>query len=437
MAAVAADPKPSEEWNSPHWHDPAVIDISKYRGLRGDSAKAVAFLELWEPGGAWQLTAIDPDPVIDPTTGKPRNPIETREYTHLGLARDWIEGWQGKRNLYFTVNRSRSGNKKPTKEDISAFVAPHVDLDPPKKAGIDLGTAQTAILTRLQGYRLPPTAIIKSGNGYQGFWRLVEPVPVQDKADIAKFEACNRTLEQELGGAGCFNIDRIMRLPHTTNLPNKAKRELGRVPALAELVAFDSNRVYTLDQFFTPGQSSSSSGTRERNTGTTGKTNRGSGAGAGGLPPIDEPLEAIIKLGHDPKNPQRWTRSDGTLDKNRVVCYVACELTRRGWFDHHIVKTLLNKANRISDHCHITGADNPPRAAWRALEYARAELAKEHPWQLPNPCGRILLLLIGEGAILGWPVYPITYRKWNALLDLARCIAPRKLASRFARFGRR
>src|SRR6516164_2278318 len=59
---------------------------------------------------------------------------------------------------------------------------------------------------------------------------------------------------------------------------------------------------------------------------------------------------------------------------------------------------------------------------------------------LPNPCGRILLLRIGEGAILGWPVYPITCRKWNALLDLARCIAPhcsRKLASRFARFGRR
>src|SRR6516162_4395018 len=36
--------------------------------------------------------------------------------------------------------------------------------------------------------------------------------------------------------------------------------------------------------------------------------------------------------------------------------------------------------------------------------------------------------------------YPITYRKWNALFDIARCIAPhcsRKLASRLARFGRR
>src|SRR6516165_1941541 len=60
-----------------------------------------------------------------------------------------------------------------------------------------------------------------------------------------------------------------------------------------------------------------------------------------------------------------------------------------------------------------------------------AEDAPKRTLLLPNPCGRILLLRIREGAILGWPVYPVTYRKWNALLDLARCIAPhcsRKLA---------
>jgi hypothetical protein len=83
--------------------DEEVVDLGRYRDswarsrfpeadaakengdaaeLHGDSDAAVAFLEMWEPGDPWQLHAIDPDPPIDPTTGKPRTLIETREYSH-------------------------------------------------------------------------------------------------------------------------------------------------------------------------------------------------------------------------------------------------------------------------------------------------------------------------------------------------------------------
>jgi len=63
----------------------------------------------------------------------------------------------------------------------------------------------------------------------QGFW-LLEPVPVDD---IDRLEAYNIVLEQTLGADRCHNIDRIMRLPGTINLPNRKKRLAGREPALA------------------------------------------------------------------------------------------------------------------------------------------------------------------------------------------------------------
>ncbi|MCI0348313.1 MAG: hypothetical protein L0Z53_02715 [Acidobacteriales bacterium] len=38
------------------------------------------------------------------------------------------------------------------------------------------------------------------------------------------------------GDKGTWNLDRVMRLPGTTNWPDAVKRERGRVPADARLV---------------------------------------------------------------------------------------------------------------------------------------------------------------------------------------------------------
>jgi hypothetical protein len=56
--------------------------------------------------------------------------------------------------------------------------------------------------------------------------------------------AVNKRLEKMLAGSTqCWDVSHIMRLPGTVNMPNKAKRDAGRVPALAELAAVPDNWV--------------------------------------------------------------------------------------------------------------------------------------------------------------------------------------------------
>jgi hypothetical protein len=204
----------------------------------GNTEAAIAFLQSWEPDGPWLLTAIEPD------SGK----IQTRPFSDANSAQRWIERYQGKRNIYFSPNRVRPGlTRKAKKTDITHLLTLHTDRDPPKDPKTDLAVEQAAILDRLKGHNRRPTAIIFSGGGYQGFWRLAQPAPVND--NIAALEAYNRGLEQSLGGDHCHNIDRIMRLPGTLNIPDAKKRAAGRVETLAELVYFDLDRVYQLSDF--------------------------------------------------------------------------------------------------------------------------------------------------------------------------------------------
>ena len=89
-----------------------------------------------------------------------------------------------------------------------------------------------------------PTLIVDSGNGIQALWELEEPIelanPVDkvysdaEQAKIADVEGRMKTMMERLGSkAGTQNIDRILRLPGTVNIPNKKKREQGRTECLS------------------------------------------------------------------------------------------------------------------------------------------------------------------------------------------------------------
>jgi hypothetical protein len=53
--------------------------------------------------------------------------------------------------------------------------------------------------------------------------------------------------------AGTQNIDRILRLPGTINLPNKAKLKAGRTACPTKLIGFNGAR-YSLDSFPLPNR---------------------------------------------------------------------------------------------------------------------------------------------------------------------------------------
>jgi putative DNA primase/helicase len=98
----------------------------------------------------------------------------------------------------------------------------------------------------IEDFRPRPSVVVDSGGGYQCFWRLETSVAVN--GNYAELEMWNRRLEADLGGDACRNLDRIMRVPGTINIPNKKKRDAGRTEALAGIV-WTIDETYSLDDF--------------------------------------------------------------------------------------------------------------------------------------------------------------------------------------------
>jgi P4 family phage/plasmid primase-like protien len=325
--------------------------------------QALELLAWAHPNGPWVLTAI-------PAEGG-RTTTET--FHDPDAARGWIQRLNGHQNVYWTVNRVRgSTNKKPKKEGIEEAIMLHVDLDPRK--GEDAQKEQGRILAALTTFSPAPSAIIFSGGGYQAFWRLDEPHYVGGDANrIAEIEAYNLQLARDLGGDHCFNIDRVMRLPGTINLPNKKKRDLGRVEALAEVVT-RNQFTYPLSAF-TPAAET--------------KTN---GAGAKvqlnsiipRIKDLDELPAAVsrrtrmlIVQGDDPDDPTKYG------SKSEVMWAVTCEMIRAGCEDDIIAGVLLDPDFGISEH---------PLRQKRSVEYVtrQIERARGIAWDV-DPSGRRVL----------------------------------------------
>ena len=205
--------------------------------------EALEFLQRWAPEGPWCLTSIDPD----------KKGLQTRTFypSEVDEAGKWIAGYDGKRNIYFHVNPvMRPVSKKAEREDIAALAWLHVDIDP--RVGEDLDEERQRALKLLQEppEGVPaPSVIIFSGGGYQGFWRLDPPVDISGKLEVAEdLKRYNQQLEVLFGADNCHNIDRIMRLPGTMNMPDARKRKKGRKPVRSSLIEFNDN-VYALGEF--------------------------------------------------------------------------------------------------------------------------------------------------------------------------------------------
>jgi hypothetical protein len=212
-----------------------------------DTAAAIEFLRRWRPSGVLTLVAILPDKKPEEIDG--RSWITERPGVWNQIGR-WIDGWQGKRNLYFTANEARRMDKKPAKTDIKRIWANFSDADPDTSEGYAVGRARLLdeMLPRFIGGDLPATVTIDSGNGLQGLWQRVDGEPVTEGA-VKEFEAINKPFSEAMGSKGIFNVDRLLRLPGTINLPKKAKLSKGypAEPTIARLIHSCGVR-YTTEQ---------------------------------------------------------------------------------------------------------------------------------------------------------------------------------------------
>jgi hypothetical protein len=195
---------------------------------------AIRFLQKLRYHGPWVLSAIVPDDTI--TTFTAKTPEEVREF---------VKKYNGKRNLYYTVNLVRRAmDSKPKKTDIAAVEYLHADFDPRDDERPE--QAKQRYQENLAKHGLQPTMLVNSGNGFNALWRLSAQIPPDRFAEV---EACNLALVKALGGPpGTQNVDRILRLPGTMNLPTERKRKAGRGKCHTGIVALN-DLTYTLDQF--------------------------------------------------------------------------------------------------------------------------------------------------------------------------------------------
>lgn len=327
--------------------------------------KIQEFLTAFREGGSWVLTAITPD-----------RGTTTQTFTCPDRAATWAEAQNGQgRNLYFHVNPTKTPlTIKAKKADISALEYLHVDIDP--RDGEDRDTERERILGLLTGFSPEPTFILDSGNGYQAFWRLETPEPLGGDADIEPLECYNRQLADLLGGDNCHNIDRLMRLPGTTNYPNAKKRAKGRTEAQATVVAYNPEAVYPLTDFTpalpdvggnpaknTQAASAPVDWAKVRDVGTEELQ---TWAKASGKTLLDDTL-AIIATGN---------RATGEPFPSRSEAYlrVCCDLVRAGVPDDMILGVITG-SNPIAGG--IRERKDWKSYAQRQVDRAREEVAKE------------------------------------------------------------
>ena len=330
---------------------------------------ALAFLRRVRPDGPWTLTAIEPDgPGIDTATFGP-------DTADKALA--WLEARSGRMNLYWMVNPARTPLfSKARKEDVKELAMLHVDIDPKKKPEGGkteperwFNQERERILQDLQRFKPEPSLIIDSGGGLQGFWRLDEPLYIGGRIPAAEeAEAYNQQLELLLGGDSCHNVDRIMRLPGTINLPNEKKRDAGRRPRLASVVEDHEERVYSLGDFVAAPARGAATRAGQAKVHLEGVPPP--------LPSLDELPEAVtqrtrmlIVQGDDPDEPGKYG------SRSEVTFAVACGMVRGGCSDEQIAAVLLDPEWAIS--AHTRAQPRSPDYAARQIERAREAVAKD------------------------------------------------------------
>lgn len=328
-----------------------------------DSKAAIDFLQKYSPDNPVVLTAI--------SMGKsPRIygiVLQPKEYQVGG--RVFIQKHNGTSNIYFSVNPIKSGLdiKKAKKNHLASLTHLHIDLDP--EGTKPLVDERKRILDKLMSFNPPPTIVIDSGGGFQGFWRLETPVPVKSVVEVEELERYNIQLSVLLGGDACHNLDRIMRLPGTINIPTPVKVKKGRVEALARVVHFNEEIVYDIGKF--TKATTTGPVTKEKKKPIIADAMKGDitiDSASLDVLPISERMRELIIHGKDPEEEDRWA------SRSECLFHVVCGLVREGQSNEIIYSLITNPEFKISES--VLDAANSQQYAEKQIGRAREDVTK-------------------------------------------------------------
>ena len=210
-----------------------------------ESGKAVNFLHYIRDNGYIGLTAIRPDGSLESITRCVKDKS--------------IEAFIRKHNnndgLYYTLNEpyDSAPNSKLKKEHIKSLYGIYIDADPDKSK--PLHEERKRLLEFAKNLNndadFPPTLIIDSGGGVQALWLFEKPIPAT-LVNVKAVEDYGRGLAKKYNTDSVQNIDRLLRLPFTLNIPNDLKKATGRTNALATVLYASQKRYSSLKGICTP-----------------------------------------------------------------------------------------------------------------------------------------------------------------------------------------
>lgn len=348
-----------------------------------NTEEAVQFLVKFRPGGPWLLNAIDPGGKWPALIGK------TFTWDAQEEMFKWIKSFQGERNLYFTVNPLLVAlDSKASRKHIKELAWLHVDIDP--RAGEDLEEEKERALKLLSDppfENVPkPTVIVFSGGGVQGFWKLDDPMEIDGQEHLyEQAKLYNKRLEEAFSADNCHNVDRIMRLPGTLNIPDAVKQKKGRTLSLAKLISFDEDRVYPLKNFKLATRTQAENST----IGFSGDTVEVSGNIApilsiddladrceGVIPDWTKDLIVNGYSPNDPRNPKRDLPSKYT-SRSEALFAVVCTLMKMDVSKETIFATITDRKFKISQSV-LDKRSGSDKYALRQIERAQEEIIS--PW---------------------------------------------------------
>lgn len=330
------------------------------------------FLQMMHPG---RLVVVTKIMLGGPTATRTFGPGQWDAFA------SWMEAASDPFNAYFSVAEPlRVANKKLARDEVARVHHLHVDVDIGQVPNRDVEGLRILGVLRDPPRLPPPTVIVFSGGGYQAFWTLATPIEIGgdlDRAEDAKLY--NIAIERALGGDHCHDICRIMRLPGTVNLPNEKKRQAGRVPTLATVVEYHTDRVYDLSRF---AKAAPDRGTAigSRQSGPVAVVPPGAPAPASldDLPfGVSDLCRAVIRHGRDPDDPSRFAKAGGEIDRSKAVFFVVAELLRARVPDDRIVAVLCDPGLAIS--ASVRESKDPARFARRQVERVRRKISDEIP----------------------------------------------------------
>lgn len=339
--------------------------MSKRNLLAGSSGipSAMDFLDRWYGDAPRLLVSIAPDGPISSKCLWRQNSAQVR---------DWLkkEGAAG-RNIYFHVNQPGWAlDKRAEKKDIREVRALHVDIDP--KVGEAPEQCKERALAALAKHEPPPSVVLDSGNGIQAFWLLDEVVQLDGSREHwENLEAYNIAIQKRYEADSCFNVDRIMRVPGTINVPNKKKRAKGRVEVVASLVPELTTWLKYPLSAFKPAletQQLATAGIRRGKVQIS--TNLPRFASTADIPvKLHDYTVMLIVNGEDVENPAQYP------SRSEVLWRVLCDMVRAGADDDTIAAVILDPDFKIS----ASVLDKPKPEDYAAEQIAGAREEAVHP----------------------------------------------------------